>query len=66
MRVHLKATCERIRRNNGVVEALFTSHPNISDVTLQEDHVLINVKWRKGEFAKGKQYWVTIEVANEK
>ena len=53
----LVARCRRVRRNNGIVEALFTA-PETS--TTQEYHVLVNVKWEQDQFEQGKLYQIDI------
>ena len=53
----LNAICKRVRRNNGIVEALFTS-PETS--TEQEYHILVNVKWEQDQFEQGKIYPIEI------
>ena len=60
MLLQLKAQCKRIRRNNGIVEALFSS-PDTSNG--QEYHVLVNVKWEADQFEQGKTY--SIEIKND-
>ena len=60
----LVARCRRVRRNNGIVEALFTA-PETS--TTQEYHVLVNVRWEKDQFVEGKIYPIEIgETLDEK
>lgn len=56
-----KMTCKRVRRNNGIREALFTRHP--SNELSQEEHVLVNVLSDRGEPETGREYLVTIEPA---
>lgn len=58
-----KATCERVRRNNGVVEALFTLRADAGNPLSQESHTLVNVPAEYGEFTEGRDYWVQIQPA---
>jgi hypothetical protein len=60
MRLLIKAECKRVRRNNGIVEALFTRYPNSQNKQEQEHHILVNVKWEDGMFEQGKIYLIDI------
>lgn len=44
--------CVRVRKNNGIIEALFTR-----DEDGQEEIVLINVLADDNEYEEGKMYW---------
>lgn len=63
MPVKIKAVCERIRRNNGIVEVFFTRRQDFADALSQEEHVLINLLCNPDEFKQGSEYWVTIDPA---
>jgi hypothetical protein len=58
-----KATCQRVRRNNGVIDALFSSPEDPADPHSQEWHVLINVVTHVSAYEQGRDYWITIEPA---
>lgn len=60
MHVKFQARCVRVRRNNGIVEALFTSHPDITEQ--HEQHVLVNVL-TKVLPTEGREYLVEIQPA---
>ena len=52
----LKATCKRVRPNNGIIEALFTSNAGG-----KEEHVIVNVEREDPvQFERGKRYRITI------
>lgn len=60
MRVRFKARCERVRINNGIVEAMFTQREDGQ----QEQHALVNVSLEKGQkFRVGQSYWISVEPA---
>lgn len=59
MHVKFQARCVRVRKNNGIVEALFTSHPGITE---QQEHALINVV-TDAMPTVGKEYVVEIQPA---
>jgi len=63
MFTRFKATCERIRQNNGIVEVLFTCRSDIGDDNSQEQHVLVNLPFEYGTFEKGKEYFIQIQPA---
>lgn len=59
MHVKFQARCVRVRRNNGIVEVLLTSHP---DITGQQEHILANVLTTTLP-VEGKEYIVEIQPA---
>lgn len=61
MHTKIKAICQRVRRNNGIIEAFFTRHQ--SEALSHEEHVLMNVLSDRGEPETGKEYWITVEPA---
>ena len=60
MQIKFKGLCQRIRRNNGITEALFTSSPQSE---FQEEHALVNVRADRGDISEGREYWITVEPA---
>lgn len=42
MHIHIRGRCERVRQNNGIIQALFTKQSDQS-VPTQEEHVLVNL-----------------------
>lgn len=52
-----KTVCKRIKRNNGIVQVLFTCE---SDGASQEDHILINVYSLIDKYKEGKKYKIVI------
>lgn len=57
MRVRFLARCERVRVNNGIVEAMFTQRDDG-----QEQHALINVHVEHGQlFVIGREYWISVD-----
>lgn len=60
MHIKFQARCVRVRRNNGIVEALFTAHPGITGH--QEQHVLVNLETDTLP-TEGKDYIVEIQPA---
>lgn len=53
-----KATCRRIRRNNGIVQILFSCQENGNK---QEQHILLNLHSEVDKYKKDKLYKITIE-----
>jgi hypothetical protein len=58
MRRQVRFICERVRKNNGVVEVFFSRRD-----TMPEEHVLINVAGDPSEYLVGGGYLITIEPA---
>jgi len=50
--------CERVRKNNGIIEVFFTRR----DIA-QEEHAIVNIVADPSEYEEGKYYWITIEPA---
>ena len=50
--------CERVRKNNGVIEAFFKSEEGD-----QEEYILINVIAEPDRYVVGKVYWWSDEPA---
>jgi hypothetical protein len=50
--------CERVRKNNGIIEVFFTRHDLV-----QEEYVLVNIVADPDEYEVRKPYWITIEPA---
>ena len=63
MFTRFKATCERVRRNNGIVEVLLTLRAEQGDAKSKEHHVLMNLPIEYGEFEKGRDYFVHVQPA---
>lgn len=63
MQTRFKARCERVRKNNGIVEALFKRHADFSDQKSQEETVLVNVMIERGQYEENKDYWILIQPA---
>ncbi len=59
MKVLFRARCERVRYNNGIVEAFFTRP---SDPASHEEHVLVNVKSAAPPFREGLHYVIEIQL----
>jgi len=57
-----KATCRRVRGNNGLVEVLVVRLDDGSPQS-QEWPALFNLPVTYGEFEEGKDYWVQIQPA---
>jgi len=56
MRRQARFICERVRKNNGVVEVFFSRRD-----TTPEEHVLINIAGDPNEYLVGGGYLITIE-----
>jgi hypothetical protein len=62
--VRFKGRCERVRRNNGVLEVLISRRETFDDGWTQEEHVLFNIKPSPDmTFRKGQEYWVELRPA---
>ena len=53
-----KYRCERIRKNNGIIEVMFKR-----DEDGQEEIILINIISQPDRFEEGKHYWWQVEPA---
>lgn len=63
MAIKFKARCERVRKNNGVLEILFTRRPPAGELGTQEWHVLMNIEAEQNQYEEGSFYWVSISPA---
>jgi hypothetical protein len=63
MHTRFQARCERVRANNGIVEALFTVRSNPNDAHSQEEHVLVKLRKERGPFITGQDYRIEIQSA---
>lgn len=53
-----KYRCERVRRNNGILEAMFKR-----DEDGQEEVILVNIIAKPDRYEVGKYYWFSDEPA---
>jgi hypothetical protein len=58
MRRQARFICERVRKNNGVVEVFFSRRD-----TTSEEHVMVNIAADPTEYLVGGGYLITIEPA---
>ena len=63
MQVKIKAKCERVRRNNGIIEVFLTKRMDLSAGKSQEEHALFNLVRDPKDFEEGREYWITIDPA---
>jgi len=58
-------TVDRVRRNNGIIETLFTRRPD-NGKTSQDEHGLFNTLIDRGEPELGERYVITIRPESPK
>lgn len=64
LRTEIICRCERIRRNNGIMEILFTKRAG-NGAEAHEEHGLFNLLSDRGTPEHGRLYKITIEPVNE-
>jgi hypothetical protein len=61
MQFKIKALCQRVRRNNGIIETFLSRRARMGNELSQQEDVLLNTLRDRGVPEHGAEYWVSIK-----